>query len=75
MHSSNLSRPAKQGADHTHMGLPDDLAMDCAYYTLCAQHTSALPAPRPVRETCEGVPVRHSSLVPLCSLAFPQEGQ
>ena len=55
--AARFFRPAKQGANHTHMGLSNNLAMDKAYYTLCAQHTSALP-PSPVREMRESVSVR-----------------
>ena len=47
-----------RGSDHRKtLGFLNGLAMDNTYYTLCAQHTSAL-SPRPVREMREGVSVR-----------------
>ena len=64
--------PAKQGADSTiNKGLSqewrgqNDFFMNNPYYTLCAQHTSALP-PSGGREAREGVSLR--SQPPSCAV-------
>ena len=63
-----------RGADHTNIGFLNNLAMDNACYTLCAQHTSAslqALSEKRARASLSG----HSSLMALFSLALAMEGQ